>query len=106
MGNITSYNEEGGNTKLSGVVKNIGGARADFVKLNITLFRDWSKQLEPKTFSVFVNGETHYLNSEDSSMVSINSLSPAAEGAFELYVTQNFGTIMSWTYNIDYEEYK
>lgn len=106
LGNITSYNDENGDTKLSGNVKNIGGKRADFVKLNITLYRDWSKKLDPKTFSVFVNGETHYLNPEDSTMVSLNSLSPKSQASFELHVPQNFGTVMSWTYNIDFEEYE
>lgn len=106
LGNITSHNDENGDTKLLGNVKNIGGKRADFVKLNITLYRDWSKKLDPKTFSVFVNGETHYLNPEDSTMVSLNSLSPKSQASFELHVPQNFGTVMSWTYNIDYEEYE
>ena len=106
LGNITSYNDDNGDTKLTGNVKNIGGKRADFVKLNITLYRDWSKKLEPKTFSVFVNGDTHYLNPEDSTMVSLNSLSPKSQASFELHVPQNFGTVMSWTYNIDYEEYE
>ena len=106
IGNITSYNDDDGSTKLSGNVKNIGGKRADFVKLNITLYRDWSQKLQPKTFSVFVNGETHYLNPEDSTMVSLNSLSPKSEARFELHVPQNFGTVMSWTYDIDYEEYE
>jgi hypothetical protein len=106
LGNITSYNDDKGDTKLAGNVKNIGGKRADFVKLNITLYRDWSKKLDSKTFSVFVNGETHYLNPEDSSMVSLNSLSPKSQASFELHVPKNFGTVMSWTYNIDYEEYE
>ena len=106
LGNITTYNDDNGDTKITGNVKNIGGKRADFVKLNITLYRDWSKKLEPKTFSVFVNGETHYLNPEDSTMVSLNSLSPKSQASFELHVPQNFGTVMSWTYNIDYEEYE
>ena len=106
LGNITSYSDDRGDTKLAGNVKNIGGKRADFVKLNITLYRDWSKKLEPKTFSVFVDGETHYLNPGDSSMVSLNSISPKSEASFELLVPQSFGTVMSWTYNIDYEQYE
>ena len=106
LGNITSYSDDRGDTKLAGNVKNIGGKRADFVKLNITLYRDWSKKLEPKTFSVFVDGETHYLSPGDSSMVSLNSISPKSEASFELLVPQSFGTVMSWTYNIDYEQYE
>ena len=106
LGNIISYSDDRGDTRLAGNVKNIGGKRADFVKMNITLYRDWSKKLEPKTFSVFVDGEKHYLSPDDSSMVSLNSISPKSEASFELLVPQSFGTVMSWTYNIDYEQYE
>tara|TARA_Y100000590_G_scaffold63129_1_gene67739 strand:- start:4993 stop:5925 length:933 start_codon:yes stop_codon:yes gene_type:complete len=105
LGNISSSTDESGNMRLIGKVKNAGGRRADFVKLNITLYRDWSKSLTPKTFAIFVDGETKYLNPSDSSLVSFSSLSPKAEADFELFVPQNFGTVMSWTYEIDYEEY-
>jgi len=105
LGNISSAIDESGNTKLMGKVKNSGGRRADFVKLNITLYRDWSKSLTPKTFAIFVDGETMYLEPSDSTLVSFSSLSPKAEADFELFVPQNFGTVMSWTYEIDYEEY-
>ena len=105
LGNISSITDESGNTKLLGKVKNSGGRRADFVKLNITLYRDWSKSLTPKTFAIFVDGETTYLDPTDSTLVSFSSLSPKAEAGFEFFVPQNFGTVMSWTYEIDYEEY-
>jgi len=106
LGNIASLTDDSGNTKLLGRVKNTGGKRADFVKLNITLYRDWSQSLAPKTFSIFVDGETHYLDPQDSNLVSLSSLAPKAEAGFELHVPQNFGTVMSWTYDIDYEEYE
>ena len=105
LGNISSVTDESGNTKLLGKVKNSGGRRADFVKLNITLYRDWSKSLTPKTFAIFVDGETTYLDPADSTLVSFSSLSPKAEAGFEFFVPQSFGTVMSWTYEIDYEEY-
>ena len=105
LGNISSSSDQEGNTRLIGKVKNTGGRRADFVKLNITLYRDWSKSLTPKTFAIFVDGETQYLNPQDSTYVSFSSLSPKAEADFELFIPQNFGTVMSWTYEIDYEEY-
>tara|TARA_B100001996_G_C18633473_1_gene582704 strand:- start:608 stop:1531 length:924 start_codon:yes stop_codon:yes gene_type:complete len=105
LGNIAALSDESGNTQLAGKVKNTGGRRADFVKVNITLYRDWSKSLTPKTFTVFVDGETMYLDPTDSTLVSFSSLSAKAEADFELFVPQNFGTVMSWTYEIDYEEY-
>ena len=105
LGNIAALADDSGNTQLAGKVKNTGGRRADFVKVNITLYRDWSKSLTPKTFTVFVDGETMYLDPRDSTLVSFSSLSAKAEAGFELFVPQNFGTVMSWTYEIDYEEY-
>jgi len=106
LGNISSMTDDKGNTKLLGKVKNTGGKRADFVKLNITLYRDWSQSLSAKTFSIFVDGEMRHLDPTDSTLVSLSSLSPKAEASFELHVPQNFGTVMSWTYDIDYEEYE
>ena len=105
-GSMFSSVDVDGNQTLKGNLKNVGGKRADFVKINITLFRDWSSSLAPKTFTVFVDGETQYLNPSDSTAVSRNSLSPKALAPFELIVPQSFGTVMSWTYEIDYEEYE
>ncbi len=38
--NINTTIDDNGNTVLSGQLKNIGGKRADFVKINMTLYRD------------------------------------------------------------------
>jgi hypothetical protein len=105
-GNMFSTMDNDGNQKLNGNVKNVGGKRADFVKMNITLYRDWSASLEPKTFTVFVDGHLQYLNPADSSLISQNSLDPKGIASFELVVPKSFGTVMSWTYEIDYEEYE
>jgi hypothetical protein len=105
-GNMFSTTDNDGNQKLNGNVKNVGGKRADFVKMNITLYRDWSASLEPKTFTVFVDGHLQYLNPADSSLISQNSLNPKGIASFELVVPKSFGTVMSWTYEIDYEEYE
>ena len=105
-GSMFSSTDNDGNQTLSGNVKNIGGKRADYVKINITLFRDWSSTLPTKTFTVFVDGQTHFLDSTDSTLASHNSLSPKAIAPFELVVPKSFGTIMSWTHEIDYEEYE
>ena len=105
-GSMFSSTDNDGNQTLNGNVKNIGGKRADYVKINITLFRDWSASLPPKTYTVFVDGQTQFLNPADSSLVSHNSLDPKSIAPFELVVPKSFGTVMSWTYEIDYEEYE
>ena len=102
--NINTTIDDNGNTVLSGQLKNIGGKRADFVKINMTLYRDWSQTLEPKIFTVFATGTTHYFDS-DTTKVSNSSIEPKALADFSLTIPKTFGNVMSWKYNIDFESY-
>ena len=104
LGNINSFIDDEGHTTLQGQVKNIGGQRADFVKVNMVLYRDWSETLPPKSFTVFVDGGTHYFT-PDSSKMSNSSVQPEAIADFKLIVPKEFGTLMSWKYDIDFEQY-
>jgi len=104
LGNISSYIDDDGFTNLQGQVQNIGGQRADFVKVNMVLYRDWSETLPPKSFTVFVDGSSHYFT-PDSTKMSNSSLEPNAVADFKLIIPKEFGTLMSWKYDIDYEQY-
>ena len=104
LGNISTFIDDEGNTTLQGQVQNIGGKRADFVKLNMTLFRDWSETLPPKNFTVFVDGSTYYF-SPDSTKLSNSSVYPNAVADFKLIIPKQFGTLMSWKYDVDFEQY-
>ncbi len=104
LGNINTSIDDIGNTVLSGQLKNTGGQRADFAKIHMTLYRDWSKTLEPKTFTVFVNGTTHYFDA-DSTKISDSSIEPKALADFSLTIPRSFGNVMSWKYDIDFEQY-
>jgi hypothetical protein len=104
LGNINSFIDDEGHTTLQGQVKNIGGQRADFVKINMVLYRDWSETLPPKNFTVFVDGSTHYFT-PDSSKMSNSSVQPSAIADFKLIIPKEFGTLMSWKYDIDFEQY-
>ena len=104
LGNINSFIDDEGHTTLQGQVKNIGGQRADFVKVNMVLYRDWSETLPPKSFTVFVDGSTHYFT-PDSSKMSNSSVQPEAIADFKLIIPKEFGTLMSWKYDIDFEQY-
>ena len=104
LGNINSFIDDEGHTTLQGQVKNIGGQRADFVKVNMVLYRDWSETLPPKSFTVFVDGSTHYFT-PDSAKMSNSSVQPEAIADFKLIIPKEFGTLMSWKYDIDFEQY-
>ena len=100
VGTITESKDRTGNLKLAGQVKNIGGRRADFVKLNFVFRQDWSGNT--KTLTSFVRGSFHTF---ESGITSDSSLLPGATGAVEQYVPKSFGTFIGYSYTIDWEDY-
>ena len=101
MGNITEKKDTQGNVVFNGEIKNIGGRRADFVKMDFVFRKNWSG--ETRTLTTFIQGS---YNTFDSGIVSDASLLPGALGKFELYVPQDFGSFIGYSYVIDWEEYR
>lgn len=99
-GNVKESKDRTGNTILSGVVKNIGGRRADFVKVHFLFRINWSG--DTRELTAFVKGSQHVFASGVS---TDTSLFPGASGSFELYVPKNFGTFIGYSYSIDWEEH-
>ena len=101
MGNITEKKDSQGNIVFNGEIKNIGGRRSDFVKVDFVFRKNWSG--ETRTLTTFIQGS---YNTFDSGIVSDASLLPGALGKFELYVPQDFGSFIGYSYVIDWEEYQ
>ena len=101
VGNISEKKDGQGNIIFDGEIKNIGGRRADFVKVDFVFRKNWSG--ETKTLTTFVKGS---YNTFDTGIVSDASMLPGAIGKFDLYVPQNFGTFIGYSYVIDWEEYQ
>ena len=101
MGNISEKKDTQGNVVFNGEIKNIGGRRADFVKMDYVFRKNWSG--ETRTLTTFVQGS---YNTFDSGIVSDATLLPGALGKFELYVPQDFGSFIGYSYVIDWEEYQ
>ena len=101
MGNITEKKDSQGNIVFNGEIKNIGGRRSDFVKMDFVFRKNWSG--ETRTLTTFIQGS---YNTFDSGIVSDASLLPGALGKFELYVPQDFGSFIGYSYVIDWEEYQ
>jgi len=101
VGNITEKKDNQGNTIFAGEVKNIGGRRADFVKMDFVFRKNWSG--ETKTLTTFARGTYHTF---DSGITTDATLLPGAVGAFELYVPHAFGSFIGYSYVIDWEEYE
>ncbi len=101
VGTINEAKDRSGNLKLRGQVKNIGGRRADFVKVNFVFRRDWSGNT--KTLTTFAKGSFHTF---ESGITSDASLLPGAAATFELYVAKSFGSYIGYSYTIDWEDYQ
>ena len=101
MGNISEKKDTQGNVVFNGEIKNIGGRRAEFVKMDFVFRKNWSG--ETRTLTTFIQGS---YNTFDSGIVSDASLLPGALGKFELYVPQDFGSFIGYSYVIDWEEYQ
>ena len=101
VGNISEKKDGQGNIIFEGEIKNIGGRRSDFVKVDFVFRKNWSG--ETKTLTTFVKGS---YNTFDTGIVSDASLLPSAVGRFDLYVPQDFGAFIGYSYVIDWEEYQ
>ena len=101
VGNISEKKDGQGNIIFDGEIKNIGGRRSDFVKVDFVFRKNWSG--ETKTLTTFVKGS---YNTFDTGIVSDASLLPGAIGKFDLYVPQDFGAFIGYSYVIDWEEYQ
>ena len=101
MGNISEKKDAQGNIVFNGEIKNIGGRRADFVKVDFVFRKNWSG--ETKTLTTFIRGGYHTF---DSGITTDATLLPGATGAFELYVPHDFGSFIGYSYVIDWEEYE
>ena len=101
MGNISEKKDAQGNIVFNGEIKNIGGRRSDFVKVDFVFRKNWSG--ETKTLTTFVRGGYHTF---DSGITTDATLLPGATGAFELYVPRDFGSFIGYSYVIDWEEYE
>ncbi|MEA3287075.1 MAG: hypothetical protein U9Q77_06835 [Candidatus Marinimicrobia bacterium] len=99
-GSIRERKDRSGNTILSGIVKNIGGRRADFVKVNFLFRINWSG--DTRELTAFVKGSHHVFS---SGVNTDTSLFPGASGEFELYVPKSFGSFIGYSYSIDWEEH-
>ena len=101
IGDIYEEVDFRGNRILSGDVKNIGEARADFVKINFVFRMNW--QGKTKSLTAFVRGAKHVF--PDSNIESDSSIELGAVAEFELVIPSDFGTFIGYSYSIDWEQY-
>ncbi len=101
LGDIVEDVDFRGNRTLRGDIKNIGEARADFVKINFVFRMNW--QGSTKSLTAFVQGSKHIF--PDSNIESDSSIEVGAVADFELVVPPDFGQFIGYSYSIDWEQY-
>tara|TARA_B100001250_G_C19761654_1_gene772756 strand:+ start:411 stop:1439 length:1029 start_codon:yes stop_codon:yes gene_type:complete len=101
IGDIFEEVDFRGNRILSGDIKNIGEARADFVKINFVFRMNW--QGKTKSLTAFVRGAKHVF--PESNIESDSSIELGAVAEFELVIPADFGTFIGYSYSIDWEQY-
>ena len=102
IGDIKEEVDFRGNRILSGDIKNIGEARADFVKINFGFRMNW--QGKTKSLTAFVRGAKHVF--PDSNIESDSSIEISAVAGFELVIPADFGSFIGYSYSIDWEQYE
>lgn len=101
VGNIAEKKDRSGNITFQGQLKNIGGRRADFVKVNFVFRKNWSG--ETKTLTSFAKGSYYTF---ESGITTDSSLLPGATADFELVVPTGFGSFIGYSPTMDWEEYE
>ena len=102
FGDFLENQDDKKNTILSGKVKNTGTKRADFIKINFTIYKDKNSNKKPKEYTVFVSGASQTF---ENNVVSDASLMPNEIGSFRLIIPNDFGPFISYSYSIDWEQY-
>ena len=98
---IKEKKDKSGNTIFNGILKNTGNQRADFVKINFIIRKDWSGNTE--TYTTFVNGAQY---TYASGVTTDTTLPPGATGTFEIYIPRTIGSFIGYSYSIDWEKYE
>ncbi len=101
LGDIKEVVDFRGNRILSGEIKNIGEARADFVKINFIFRMNW--QGKTKSLTAYVRGSKHTFT--DPNIETDSSIEIDAIAAFELVIPPDFGEFIGYSYTIDWEQY-
>ena len=101
LGDIKEVVDFRGNRILSGEIKNIGEARADFVKINFIFRMNW--QGKTKSLTAYVRGSKHTFT--DPNIETDSSIEIDAIAGFEMVIPPDFGEFIGYSYTVDWEQY-
>jgi len=102
LGDIQESKDKSGNTIFEGELKNIGTQRADLVRIDFILRKNFQGDIE--TLTTYVSGSSHIF--KNSGIISNSSITPGAIGIFKLIVPNEIGNFIGYSYQIEWDFYE
>ena len=102
LGDIQESKDKSGNTIFEGELKNIGTQRADLVRIDFILRKNFQGDIE--TLTTYVSGSSHVF--KNSGIISNSSITPGAIGSFKLIVPNEIGNFIGYSYQIEWDFYE
>ena len=102
IGDISESRDKSGNTILTGELKNIGTERADLVRIDFTLRKNFQGDIERVT--AYAIGSSHVF--QETGIISNSSIKPGALRQFKLIIPNNIGNFICYSYDLYWEHYE
>ena len=102
MGEINESSDKSGNTILTGELKNVGTERADLVRIDFILRKNFQGDIERLT--AYATGSSHIF--KDSGIISNSSVLPGAIGNFKLIIPNSIGNFIGYSYELYWDQYE
>ena len=102
LGEIIESKDKSGNTILNGELQNIGTARADLVRIDFILRKNFQGDVERLT--AYATGSSHIF--KDTGIISNSSIKPGAIGAFTIIIPNSIGNFIGYSYELHWDHYE
>jgi len=99
---IKESKDKSGNTILQGELKNIGTQRADLVRVDFILRKNFQGDIE--TITTYAHGSSHVFKS--TGVISNSSIEPGAIASFKMIIPNNLGNFIGYSYQIEWDYYE
>ena len=102
MGDIKESKDKTGNTIFTGQLKNIGTERADLVRIDFILRKNFQGDVERLT--AYAKGSSHVF--KDTGIISDSSIKPGAVGDFTIIIPNAIGNFIGYSYELHWDQYE
>ena len=102
IGDIKERKDKSGNTIFEGQLKNIGTQRADLVRVDFILRKNFQGDIE--TLTTYATGSSHVF--KNSGIISNSSIEPGAVASFKLIIPKETGNFIGYSYQIEWDFYE